>query len=127
MSSAGKSHILLIEDDPSIQNVMQRQLVGAGFEVTTANDGLDGLMKLETIKPDLIICDVIMPHLDGVRFVKAIKSVKETAQIPVIILTSKNDPRTMIEGINVGARFYLTKPVQFDDLVLKIRRAMKKA
>jgi DNA-binding response OmpR family regulator len=65
-----------------------------------------------------------MPNLDGVEFVKAIKANPVTQKIPVIFLTAKTDPRSMIEGINVGARFYVTKPFQIDDLLAKIRRAL---
>ncbi len=89
-----------------------------------ASDGLDGLMKLEQLKPDLIVCDVMMPNLDGMEFVKAIKGHDGTQKIPIIFLTAKTDPRSMIDGINVGARFYVTKPFQLDDLLGKISRAL---
>ncbi len=118
------AHILVLEDDPAVQTLLRKQLVAHGFKVTCANDGLDGLMKLEQIKPDLLICDVMMPNLDGIEFVKAIKGQSGTQKIPVIFLTAKTDPRSMIEGINVGARFYVTKPFQIDDLLAKINRAL---
>ena len=121
---AASAHILVLEDDPSVQMLMRKQLTAHGFQVTTASDGLDGLMKLEQVKPDLIICDVMMPNLDGIEFVKAIKANNVTQKIPVIFLTAKTDPRSMIEGINVGARFYVTKPFQIDDLLSKVRRAL---
>ena len=118
------THILVIEDEPAVQTLLKKQLSAHGFKVTIATDGLDGLMKLETLKPDLMICDVMMPNLDGIEFVKAIKSNTHTQKIPVIFLTAKTDPRSMIEGINVGARFYVTKPFQIDDLLAKIKRAL---
>jgi DNA-binding response OmpR family regulator len=124
MSGPAEIHILVIEDDPSVQTLLRKQLVAHGFKVTVASDGLDGLMKLETLLPDLMICDVMMPNLDGVEFVKAIKGNTHTQKIPVIFLTAKSDPRSMIEGINVGARFYVTKPFQIDDLLSKVRRAL---
>jgi DNA-binding response OmpR family regulator len=117
-------HILVIEDEPVVQVLLRKQLQAHGFRVSTATDGLDGLMKLETLKPDLMICDVMMPNLDGIEFVKAIKNAKAMGEIPVIFLTAKTDPRSMIEGINVGARFYVTKPFQIDDLLSKVRRAL---
>ena len=116
--------ILVIEDEPAVQTLIFKQLKAQGFEVTVAGDGLDGLMKLESVKPDLIICDVMMPNLDGMEFVKAIKGHNNTQKIPVIFLTAKTDPRSMIDGINVGARFYVTKPFQLDDLLAKISRAL---
>ena len=117
-------HVLILEDDPSVQTLMRKQLTAHGFKVTIATDGLDGLMKLETMKPDILLCDVMMPNLDGIEFVKAIKANTATQKIPVIFLTAKTDPRSMIEGINVGARFYVTKPFQIDDLLAKVRRAL---
>ena len=117
-------HILVIEDEPSVQTLLRKQLTASGFQVSVANDGLDGLVKLETIKPNLILCDMMMPNLDGVEFVRAIKQHLETQKIPVIFLTAKTDPRSMIDGINVGARFYVTKPFQMDDLLGKIKKAL---
>lgn len=123
MSASGR-HILVVEDEPAVQTLLRKQLEGAQYQVTLASDGLEGLMKLEGMKPDLIICDMMMPNLDGMGFVRAIKSNPKTHSIPVIFLTAKSDPRTMIEGINVGARFYLTKPIQLDDLLSKVARVL---
>ena len=120
---AGK-HALVLEDDVAVQKLLARRLTASGFEVTVASDGLDGLMKLEELTPDIILCDVMMPNLDGMEFVKAIKSRKETKNIPVIILTAKTDPRSMIDGISTGARFYVTKPFQIEDLLAKIQKAL---
>ena len=116
--------ILVLEDEPAVQTLLKKQLTAHGFTVTVAGDGLDGLMKLESMKPDLIICDVMMPNLDGMGFVKAIKGHLQTQRIPVIFLTAKTDPRSMIDGINVGARFYVTKPFQIDDLMAKVQKAL---
>jgi DNA-binding response OmpR family regulator len=116
--------VLVLEDEPAVQTLISKQLTAHNFKVTVASDGLDGLMKLEGLKPDLIICDVMMPNLDGMEFVKAIKANDGTQRIPVIFLTAKTDPRSMIDGINVGARFYVTKPFQLDDLLTKIQRAL---
>ena len=121
---AEAAHILVLEDDPSVQTLMKKQLTAHGFKVTVAADGLDGLMKLETLQPDLMICDVMMPNLDGIEFVRAIKNNQITQKIPVIFLTAKTDPRSMIDGINVGARFYVTKPFAIDDLLSKVQRAL---
>lgn len=123
LNGAGRK-ILVLEDEPAVQTLILKQLTAQNFEVTVAGDGLDGLMKLEGLKPDLIICDVMMPNLDGMEFVKAIKANNSTQQIPVIFLTAKTDPRSMIDGINVGARFYVTKPFQLDDLLAKVQRAL---
>jgi DNA-binding response OmpR family regulator len=124
MNEAKRTHILVIEDDTAVQTLLRKQLTANGYQVTIAGDGLDGLMKLESLKPDLVISDVMMPNLDGIEFVKAIKAHEATQKIPVIFLTAKSDPRSMIEGINVGARFYVTKPFAIDDLLSKVQRAL---
>jgi DNA-binding response OmpR family regulator len=117
--------ILVIEDDPSVRTLVERVLTAYGFIVSAAADGLDGLMQLESgATPDLMIADVMMPRLDGMSLVKALKTRPETAQIPVIFLTAKSDSRSMIEGINAGAKFYITKPFQIDELVGKVRKAL---
>jgi two-component system, chemotaxis family, chemotaxis protein CheY len=117
--------ILVLEDDPAVQTLVRKALGMHGFTVAVADDGLDGLMKLESLVPDLIIADMMMPRLDGMSFVKAIKARADTRTIPVIFLTAKSDPKSMIEGINVGARFYVTKPFQIDDLISKVQKAIK--
>lgn len=116
--------ILIIEDDASVRSLLQKSLVGKGFKVHVAEDGLRGLTALEAVAPDLIIVDIMMPRLDGMTFVKAIKGNANTQKIPVIFLTAKNDPKSMIQGINLGARFYVTKPFQIDELLAKVQRAL---
>ena len=117
-------NILVIEDDVSVRTLLEKSLSSKGYEITVAKDGLEGLTMLETESPDLIIVDIMMPRVDGMTFVKAIKGYDNTKPIPVIFLTAKNDPKSMIEGINVGARFYITKPFQLDELVSKVEKAL---
>ena len=116
--------ILVIEDDASVRTLLTKALTGKGYEVVTSEDGLSGLTRLESLHPDLIIVDIMMPRLDGMTFVRAIKSHEHTRQLPVIFLTAKNDPKTMIQGINLGARFYVTKPFQIDELLAKVQKAL---
>lgn len=116
--------ILVVEDDPSLRRLMTKQLEANGFSVVTANNGLDGLMVLEKDKPDAIVCDVSMPELDGLEFVKGLKSRDETRHIPVIFVTGNQDPGQMVNGINVGARYYLTKPFDMNELIWKVKRVI---
>lgn len=116
--------ILIIEDDLSVRTLLQKSLSAKGYSVLVADDGLSGLTSLEGVSPDLIIVDIMMPRLDGMTFVKAIKGNESTQRIPVIFLTAKSDPKTMIQGINMGARFYMTKPFQIDELLTKVHRAL---
>jgi CheY-like chemotaxis protein len=119
------ARVLVVEDDPGTQSLLRKQLESSGFVVTVAKNGLEGLMKLEQGAPDVIVCDMNMPELDGIGFVRAIKSMNETRKIPVIFLTASNDPRHMVDGINVGARFYLTKPFDMNELIGKINRVLQ--
>ncbi len=119
-----KRNILVIEDEVHVRTLVSRLLEKNGFVVRTADDGLDGLRVLEEFRPDLIISDVMMPNLDGLTFTKALKNRKETKIIPLIFLTAKTDPLSMIEGINVGAKFYITKPFQAEDVLAKVKKVL---
>lgn len=120
------SKILVVEDDPDIRTLVGNVL-SKTYEVHAAHDGLQALMAIEGgYKPDLIIADIMMPELDGITLVKALKKHSMTAAIPVIFLTAKSAPRDVIEGINVGARHYLTKPFKIDDLVRKVGNVLPK-
>ncbi len=122
--TVANANILIIEDDPSVRVLLEKSLSSRGYRISSVNDGLAGLTALETSRPDLIIVDIMMPRLDGMTFVKAIKGNDDTKPIPVIFLTAKNDPKSMIDGINVGAKFYITKPFQLDELVSKVEKAL---
>jgi DNA-binding response OmpR family regulator len=118
--------ILLIEDDPALAKLMKKALVASGYEVEHAEDGLAGLMRVDEApkKPDLLVVDVMMPELDGLSLVRALKTQGATRRIPVIFVTAKADPKTIAEGISVGAKFYITKPFTIDDLLSKVKRAL---
>ncbi|MBL8953318.1 MAG: response regulator [Myxococcaceae bacterium] len=117
---------LVLEDDDAVRVLVQKLLESDGFTVMTAADGLEGLMRLEETVPDVILCDMMMPNLDGMTFTRAIKKHAGTRNVPVIFLTAKTDTRTMAEGISAGAKFYLTKPFNHAELLQKVRKALGK-
>lgn len=119
------SIILVAESDKATQQQLNEALKDAGYRVIQAPDGLQAITKVDTQKPDLVIAEAILPELDGMRLLKALKSRPETRAIPVILLTAKADPSAMIEGIAAGARFYVVKPFQMEDLLAKVERALK--
>lgn len=92
--------------------------------MSTSDDGVRGLVELDAAPPDLVIAELGTPRLDGMSLVRAIKKHEETASIPVIFLTERSDARSMIEGINVGAKFYVPKPYDFSALSGKIKKAL---
>ena len=117
-------HVLVIDDDAATRELVATQLRASRFRVSLAENGLDALMQLERVRPDLIVSEIRMPKLDGLSFVRAIKTRTDTHSIPVIFLTCETDSEVVIKGINIGARFYLTKPFDARDLVWKIRRIL---
>jgi putative nucleotidyltransferase with HDIG domain len=109
-TAKGQGKILVLEDSkPQAQRLMGI-LRERGYSVIAAGDGMEGLRTLTGSKPDLIISDIWMPKLDGYGFCNALKKDRELAHIPVILLTSLSEPKDIVEGLNAGADYYLTKP-----------------
>jgi DNA-binding response OmpR family regulator len=105
--------VLLIEDNPDIRENTSEILALANYDVITAENGKEGVMKAQEQNPDLIICDIMMPELDGYGVLHILSQKKETAQIPFIFLTAKTEKSDLRKGMELGADDYLTKP--FDD------------
>ncbi|MGQ0653165.1 MAG: response regulator [Betaproteobacteria bacterium] len=112
--------ILVIDDDESIRELLKLHLSAAGYEVSAAEDAIVGGHTVLRSPPDLIICDINMPHMDGFEFVAALKADKTLPVIPVIFLTSleEGDHR----GKALGAVGYLTKPVRSDKLLALVAK-----
>jgi DNA-binding response OmpR family regulator len=121
------ARVLIVEDDPAIRELLRTSLSRAGYEVALAEHGLDALMQIDRAreKPQLLLCDIMLPELDGLQLVRALKSRQETRGIPVVFITAKSDSKTIAEGISAGARYYVTKPFVLDDLLAKVRRAIE--
>jgi len=117
--------ILVVEDEAQVRTLLAKLLEKNDYAVATAADGLEAMKYLEESRPDLMLVDVMMPRLDGFTFVKAVRYHEGNRGIPIIFLTAKTDARSMIEGINVGAKFFLTKPFQIGDVLAKIRKALE--
>jgi DNA-binding response OmpR family regulator len=117
--------ILVVEDDADLLELMTRVLEKEDFEVMTATNGREGLaLASARPKPNLIISDIMMPDMDGLEMVRAIKHDPNTKPTPVIFLTSKSTPQDLVAGIQAGARHYLTKPFRVPDLVAKVRSVL---
>ena len=121
----GKRTILVVEDEAQVRTLLAKLLEKNEFNVVIAADGLEAMKYLEDEHPDLMLVDVMMPRLDGFQLVKAVRYRQENRSIPIIFLTAKTDARSMIEGINVGAKFFLTKPFQIGDVLAKINKALE--
>lgn len=111
-----RSKILIIEDDKIVRENTAEILTLSGYEVESAEDGKSGIKKVTDFNPDLIICDIMMPELDGYGVLYVLSKNPKTASIPFIFLTAKIEKEDLRKGMNLGADDYLTKP--FDDMEL---------
>ena len=116
-----KKKILIVDDEPEFAKLIKTRLTSEGYLVDTAKDGQQGLDKVKAC-PDLVILDVMMPNLGGIEFAKIIKESPETAKIPIIFLTAKEDEQTRIDGIRSGADYFLTKPFDSAKLLEVIKK-----
>ena len=116
--------ILLIEDDEEIRLFLEEQLKGI-FTIATAADGLAGWQAAVNDQPNLILCDVMMPEMDGFEVTRKLKSDFETSHIPIIMLTAHSSMEHQLEGINAGADAYIIKPFSMDYLVSRITKLIE--
>ncbi len=121
-----KEKILVVDDSPTVREMLKQILEDQFFEVITASDGVEGLEKTFKEKPDLIITDILMPRMDGYELVKHLKRRLETAQIPVIMLTTKGEVESEVRGLEVGADDYIPKPVDPQRLIARVHLALRK-
>jgi adenylate cyclase len=108
--------VLIIDDDPVIQLLLRVNFEQDGYEVETASDGEEGLKKAKAMQPDLTLLDVLMPKLDGMEVLKALRSDPSTQGLTVALLSAKSDAGDQAAGMDAGANAYVTKP--FDPLAL---------
>ena len=118
--------LLIIEDSVDIRENTAELLELSGFTVETASDGLEGVRLARTWNPDLVICDIMMPNLDGFGVLQVFSSQPELASIPFIFLTAKTDRADMRKGMEMGADDFLTKPFQEVELLRAIEARLKK-
>ena len=116
--------ILLVDDDPSLLELIQYNLEGEGFQVMTAKDGQAGVRLFFTDRPDLVILDVAMPKLDGYQVCERIREMSDT---PVIMLTARGREEDIIKGLDLGADDYLTKPFRVNELLARVRATLRRA
>jgi DNA-binding response OmpR family regulator len=119
--------ILLIEDNNEVRENTAEILTLANYEVTTAKNGKEGAELALTLLPDLIVCDIMMPELDGYGVLHILTKKQETARIPFIFLTAKAEKADMRKGMNLGADDYLTKPFDDTDLLNAIEVRLRKS
>ena len=123
-TSESRRHIMVVDDNLDFREYLIGELAEL-YEVSSASDGKQCLEKLKTANPDVIICDVMMPNMDGFEVVKAIKDNIETSHIPIILLSARTSEDIRLEGYETGADAYLTKPFKFDILLARVRNLIE--
>jgi len=115
--------ILVVDDDPHIRELVRVFLRGEGFDVYEAADGQEALARLESVKADLVIVDVMMPRLDGWELTRQLR---QGGDLPVLMLTAKGETSQKVKGFQLGADDYLTKPFEPLELVARVRALLKR-
>ena len=117
-----KKKILLVDDSRTVLLMHQLLLADRGYELLTARDGEDALEKALAARPDLIFLDVIMPGMDGFETCQALRAHETTRDIPVIMVTTSNEPENVQRGFECGCSDYITKPFNDNELLDKLER-----
>ena len=120
MSKPIEASIVVVDDEPSIRELLVASLHFAGFEVNTAASGSEAIEVIEKVQPDLIVLDVMLPDIDGFTVTRRIR--QEGINAPVLFLTARDDTQDKIMGLTVGGDDYVTKPFSLEEVVARIPR-----
>jgi two-component system KDP operon response regulator KdpE len=116
--------ILVVDDDPQLTRVLRTGLKSRGYDVRVAADGLTGLDAFNDWHPHLVITDLAMPHMNGLELCRRLR---EQSQVPIIVLSAKDDESTKINALDLGADDFVTKPFGIDELLARIRASLRRA
>jgi len=116
-----KAKVLIVDDEPFNVDYLQQELEDSGYQIITAFNGQEALDKIQSQQPDLVLLDLMMPILDGFAVLAQMKADMVLRDIPVIIISAEHDSKSVVKGIKQGAEDYLTKPVDADLLVKKLK------
>ena len=119
--------IFIIEDEPSIIQLVQHNLEKNGFIVSSSLNGNDGLKELKKFQPDLLLLDWMLPDLSGIEICKNIRKDNSFKNLPVIMLTAKGEEEDKIKGLDSGVDDYLTKPFSFNELMARIKAVLRRS
>ena len=119
-----QDHILLVEDDQSICEMVEKYLTKEGFSITTANDGEQAIVQFSKGSFDLILLDIMLPNLDGLE---AMKIIREKSSIPIVIMSAKDQDIDKALGLGLGADDYISKPFSMIELLARVKAAIRRA
>ncbi len=121
-----KSKILIVEDDLDVAEMLNAYFRVQGYEVFTVNWGEDGVRACQADHPDLVILDIRLPDIDGYEVARRLRSDRRTQDVPIIFLTEKRERADKLQGLELGADDYITKPFDVQELRLRVRNALKR-
>lgn len=119
-----RDRILIVDDEPQLTRVLRTGLKSHGYDVRVAADGQSGLEVFGDWQPDLLLTDLAMPNMDGLELCRRVRTV---SQIPIIVLSAKGEEKTKVEALDIGADDYVTKPFGIDELLARVRAALRRA
>ena len=116
--------MLVVDDEPQITRVLRTVLSSQGYQVRTAAEGEAALTSFAEFRPELVITDLYMPHMDGIELCRRIRAL---SAVPIIVLSVKGEERTKVEALDCGADDYVTKPFGIDELLARVRAALRRS
>ena len=118
--------ILVVEDDESLRTLMEYNFGKENFDIVTARDGEEALLKVEETKPDLVILDWMLPNVSGIEVCRRLRSKPESRGLPIIMLTARAEESDRVRGLDTGADDYVVKPFSMEELVARIRAVLRR-
>lgn len=122
----GKDRVLIIDDEEHIVELIRYNLENEGYDTLTAYNGKEGISLAEKYRPSLILLDVMLPEMNGLKVCKTLRQGKETQHIPIIMLTAKSEEIDKIVGLELGADDYITKPFSVRELLARIKAVLRR-
>ncbi len=123
----GNARLLIVEDDMDIANMLKIYFSGLQYDVDVANRGRDALEKTKQVLPHLIVLDIMLPDIDGYEVCRTLRTSMRTSHIPVIFLTQKDERSDKLQGLELGADDYITKPFDIEELKLRVQGAIRRS
>jgi len=119
--------ILIVDDEEAIVEVVSQTLRRHGYETASAADGDDALEKAFSLRPDLVILDLMLPKMDGWEVCRRLKADRQTASVPVLMLTARREERDVVEGLEIGADDYMKKPFSLSELAARVKALLRRS
>ena len=120
------TRVMIVEDEEALATLLEYNLGKAGFEVATASDGEEALLKIEESAPDVVILDWMLPNTSGIEVCRRIRATPDTRNVPIIMLTARSEEADRIRGLETGADDYLTKPFSTNELIARVRAVLRR-